>query len=93
MNNPLDNIMGVTEASARWGLTPEAIIRLSQEGKLQALHLPDAGGVWVLVKDQPAPLAAETAAAEAPKPAAPKRTAAGDRGSSMHSRLRDALYE
>lgn len=88
--NPLHQIMGVTEASGKWGLSPGYIERLCQEGKLQAVRLDQGQGPWVLLKDQPAP---QPAVPPRNVPSKPAKTPTGDRGSTMSSRLRDALYE
>lgn len=49
---PLDNIMGVDEASEIWGLSPGYIKNLAAEGKINAKKI---GKTWVIDKDQPNP--------------------------------------
>lgn len=99
--NPLQQIMGVREASDKWGRSPDEIQRLCGEGKLQAVRLDGGQGPWVLLKDQAFPVQAaevpgqpetrQAPATPAVQPAAKRPPI--DRGSTMSSKLRDALYE
>ncbi|MDF2926538.1 MAG: hypothetical protein K0R57_5452 [Paenibacillaceae bacterium] len=82
----LEQIMGIREASCRWGLPPEDIRRLCREGRLQAILLDGEDGPWVLLKDQPNPVTGE------PTPRQQQRTNA-DKASYMSTKLLDALYE
>ena len=50
--NPLDNIMGVQEASARWGISSDHVKRLCQDKDVQAKKI---GKTWVIAKNQPNP--------------------------------------
>lgn len=50
--NPLEQIMGVEEAAARWQLTPGHIKNLCNHGKLSAVKI---GNVWVIDKNQTNP--------------------------------------
>lgn len=50
--NVLDQIMGVVEAAELWGLSPDRVKGLCQNGEVQAKKI---GNSWVLVKDQPNP--------------------------------------
>lgn len=83
--NVLEQIMGTKEASQRWGLPVDEIIRMCREGRLQAVRL-EQEDVWVLAKDQPHPLAGQ----------APERLQAKpgkDKTAYMSTKLLDALYE
>lgn len=99
--NPLQQIMGIQEASKKWGLTVEELAKLCSEGKLQAVRLDDVkdsteDGPWVLLKDQPAPTASQPASSShspAKKESSRPRTGALHSSSSVSSRLRNALYE
>lgn len=89
--NPFDQIMGVLEASQKWGLPPREIIRLCAEGTVQAVQLDGGIGAWVLLKDQPAPGGfgqVDPAAQNRASPAKP-----GEKQAFMSTRLIDALYE
>lgn len=90
--NPLHHIMGINEASKKWGLPPDVIIQMCRAGKLQAIQLDMGEGAWVLLKDQAAPNTATPDGPEIPRSQAPARPAGG-KTSGMSSRLRDALYE
>jgi excisionase family DNA binding protein len=50
--NPLDNIIGVEEASQIWGLSSGYIKNLCASGKIQAKKI---GKTWVISKDQSNP--------------------------------------
>lgn len=52
MSNPLDQIMGVQEASQLWGLNPDHIKRLCQK---QIVISRNIGKTWIILKDQPNP--------------------------------------
>jgi hypothetical protein len=87
--SPFDQIMGVLEASKKWGRSPQEIIRLCTDGSIIAVRLDDGIGAWVLLKDQPEPGAAVGT------PAASSQSAArpADKQEFMSSKLLDALYE
>lgn len=48
----LDEIMGVVEASEKWGLSADHIKKLCRDGKVTAKKI---GKTWILIKDQPNP--------------------------------------
>lgn len=50
--NTLHNIMGVTEASEMWGLSPGTIKNYCAEGKVNCVKIE---GRWILDKNQPSP--------------------------------------
>ena len=52
MFNPLLHIMDVNEAAELWGLNPDYVKRLCQQGKLKARKM---GQTWILDKHQPNP--------------------------------------
>lgn len=49
MNNPLDLVIGVSEASVRWGLSPGYIKNLCSNGKISAKKI---GKTWVIDSTQ-----------------------------------------
>jgi hypothetical protein len=83
--NVLEQIMGVHEASLRWRLPHEDIVRLCVEGRVQAVQLTGEDA-WVLAKDQPNPATGEGPVRRETKPGA-------DKASYMSTKLLDALYE
>jgi hypothetical protein len=82
--NVLDHIMGIEEASKRWRLPRQDIVRLCAEGQVLAVRL-EGEDVWVLVKDQPNPVTGDA-------PARQSRPGT-DKASYMSTKLLDALYE
>lgn len=52
MDDLLDYIMGVEEAGTLWGLSPDHVKRLCQDGKVECKKI---GKTWVLTKGQPNP--------------------------------------
>ena len=50
--DPLDQIMGVEEASQLWGLTPGHIKNLCNQGKIRARKIAKT---WILNKNEPNP--------------------------------------
>lgn len=50
--NTLDMVMGVEEASERWGLSPGYIKNLCAEGKVLCKKI---GKTWIIDKEQPLP--------------------------------------
>jgi hypothetical protein len=50
--NPLEQIMGVNDASTLWGLTPGTIKNYCAQGRVKAVKIE---GRWVIDKNQPNP--------------------------------------
>lgn len=50
--NPLNQIMGVKEASELWGLSPDHIKKLCREGKVISRNI---GKTWIINKNQQNP--------------------------------------
>lgn len=50
--NPLDQIMGVQEASELWDMSADHIKALCSSGNLMSRKI---GKTWVILKDQPNP--------------------------------------
>lgn len=51
--NPLDHIMGVSQASEIWGVDPSTIKKMCSNGKIPAVKI---GETWILRKDQSRPM-------------------------------------
>ena len=50
--NPLDHIMGVSQASEQWGLDPSTIKKMCNSGRIPAVKI---GDTWIMRKDQERP--------------------------------------
>lgn len=51
-NDPLKQIMGVTEASNKWGLEQSTIKKMCQRGEIEAVKI---GGTWIMRLNQQKP--------------------------------------
>lgn len=51
--NPLDHIMGVSQASEIWGVDPSTIKKMCSSGRIPAVKI---GDTWILRKDQARPM-------------------------------------
>jgi hypothetical protein len=51
--NPLDHIMGVSQASDIWGLDPSTIKKMCSSGRIPAIKI---GDTWIMRKDQERPM-------------------------------------
>ena len=47
--NPLDQIMGVVEASKKWGVSPDRVKHLCEQGRFPCVKI---GNTWILLKDE-----------------------------------------
>lgn len=83
--NVLEQIMGVHEAALRWRMSREDVVRLCEEGRVQAVRLAGEE-TWVLAKDQLNPVTGESPVRRETKPGL-------DKAAYMSSKLMDALYE
>lgn len=54
--NALEKIMGVEEASQKWGLSPGYIKNLCAAGKVEAVKI---GKTWIIAKEQSHPSSKE----------------------------------
>lgn len=48
----LNQIMGVQEASAKWGVTPDRVKQFCEQGRFPCVKV---GNNWILLKDQEKP--------------------------------------
>lgn len=51
--NALEQIMGVAEAAEKWGITPDRVKHLAEQGRFPCVKI---GKTWILLKNQEKPI-------------------------------------